>query len=76
MALAINEFVFEEMIYADDLNGFKIVPSSCSVGCAVESIDNIHEELHRCGSANEVTVDAAKESKHVLSRTEPYGLDF
>ena len=32
---AINEFMFEEMVYADDLNAFKVVPSSTSEESAI-----------------------------------------
>ena len=33
-------------------------------------------KLHRWGEANSVTFDPSKESKHVLSRTDPAGGDF
>ena len=39
-------------------------------------LDKVQHELHTWGLANQVTFDAGKESRHVLSRTEPYGDDF
>jgi hypothetical protein len=73
---AINEFFYEEAVFADDLNAFKIVPSTTTLANAMASIDLVQQELHKWGAANQVTFDPAKESKHVLSRVEPYGEDF
>ena len=39
-------------------------------------MENVQQELHRWGAANQVSFDADKESKHVLSRSEPFGADF
>ena len=73
---AINEFFYEEMVFADDLNAFKVVPSRTTLTNALASIDLVQQELHKWGDANQVTFDPAKESKHVLSRSEPFGEDF
>ena len=75
-AKAIQEFLFEEVIYADDLNAFKILPSSTPNDAALKAIDNVQNELHQWGAANQVCFDANKESKHVLSLTDPFGPDF
>ena len=75
-ASAINEVMFEEVVYADDLNAYKVVPDTCSVEFALESIDRVQKELHKWGDANQVTFDSSKESKHILSRTDPHGEDF
>ena len=73
---AIREFFYEEMVYADDLNAYKVVPASTSMESAMKSLDNVQQELHRWGAANQVTFDPSKESRHVLSRSEPFGDDF
>ena len=75
-ASAINEIMFEEVVYADDLNAYKIVPSTTSAVSCMEVIDKVQVELHRWGYANQVTFDASKESKHVLSRSDAFGPDF
>ena len=75
-AAAINEFFYEEVIYADDLNAYKVVPSTTTAENAMMSIDKVQDELHHWGAANQVTFDSSKESKHILSRTCPHGDDF
>jgi hypothetical protein len=75
-AASIKEWMYEEIIFADDLNAYKIVPSSTTVDKAMESLGNVQKELHRWGAAKQVTFDSGKESNHVLSRTEPHGEDF
>jgi hypothetical protein len=73
---AINELFYEEVIFADELNAFKVVPNSITSANALASIDLVQQELHTWGAANQVTFDPAKESKHVLSLSEPFGDDF
>jgi hypothetical protein len=73
---ASNEFLDEEIVYADDLNAFKIVPSSTTLESAQGSMDLVQHELHKWGAANQVIFDSAKESKHFLFRSEPFGEDF
>ena len=75
-AKAIQEFFFEEIVYADDLNAFRIFPSTMTNDKIMKTIGNVQEELHSWGAANQVTFDAKKESKHILSRTDPEGSDF
>ena len=75
-ARAINEFFYEEVIFADDLNAYKVVPSTTNVDTAMKSMNCVQAELHKWGRANQVTFDPGKESKHILSRTEPHGEDF
>jgi hypothetical protein len=75
-AAAVNEFLYEEVIFADDLNAYKVVPSTIAHDKAMESTTKVQEELHKWGLANQVTFDATKESKHILSRTDPWGQNF
>ena len=39
-------------------------------------MDKCEEELHKWVEANQVSFDPAKESKHILSLTEPDGTSF
>ena len=70
---AIREYMFEEIVYADDLNAYKELPGTTENDKALLAIDRVQEELHRWGMANQVEFDPTKESKHVLSRTDPCG---
>ena len=63
-------------MYADDLNAYKIVSGSTSKKMAVVSVGKVQEELHTWGVANQVIFDPNQESKHILSRTMPFGEDF
>jgi hypothetical protein len=73
---AIKEYFFTEVVYADDLNTYKIYESADSNETTKESIDWCQSELHRWGQANQVSFDAGKESKHILSLTEAEGEHF
>ena len=73
---AIREFLFEEVIFADDLNAFRIIPGTTPNETAMEAIDKVQQELHKWGEANQVSFDASKESKHILYKTESLGADF
>ena len=42
----------------------------------LKAVDNVQQELHKWGDANQVSFDAKKASRHILSRTEPLGPDF
>jgi hypothetical protein len=42
----------------------------------MKSLDLVQNELHQWGHANQVAFDSGKESKHVLSRTDPHGSEF
>ena len=42
----------------------------------MRSLDNCQQELHKWGVANQVCFDAAKESQHVISISEPSGNNF
>ena len=49
--------MFFEVVFADDLNDYKIVPSSTDVVQAVQAIDRVQTELHKWGAANRVSFD-------------------
>ena len=75
-AEAIKEYMFEEIIYADDLNAYKEFTGETTNENALHAVDKVQEELHSWGKANQVVFDPSKESKHVLSRTDPFGSNF
>ena len=70
---ALNEWFFEEAVYADDLNAYRVfMPevSNATIGTTIKSCQNA---LHAWGKANQVVFDATKESNHILSLSEPAG---
>ena len=75
-ASVLKALSFSETVYADDLNAFKAFLSSVSNDVIFSEINAAQHELHRWGQANQVSFDAGKESKHILSRTQPAGPDF
>ena len=73
---AINERFFTEVVYADDLNAFRVFGHDVDESTVMKSIDGCQTELHTWGRANQVAFDPAKESKHILSLTHPVGNAF
>ena len=73
---AINECFYKEVVFADDLNAYRIYPSASRNSAIKESLNNVQRELHKWGDANQVAFDAAKESQHVLSTSDPEGSSF
>ncbi len=45
-AKAIKECMYEEVIYADDLNAYKLVPSTTQSNNALLSLSEVQEQLH------------------------------
>ena len=74
--LAINECVFEEVVYAYDLNAYSIFPSDTDNDIIKTCMCDCQQELHKWGLANQVAFDAGKESQHVLSVSDPFGDSF
>ena len=73
---AIREYFFEEVVYADDLNAFRMFHSGTSNNDILGAVDKCQDELRAWGKANQVSFDPAKESKHVMSRRDPCGDNF
>ena len=59
---------FEECIYADDLNAFRIFDRTASAETILGEIECCQVELHSWGKGNSILFDASKESKHILHR--------
>jgi hypothetical protein len=73
---AIHEYFFQEVVYADDLNAYRIFPPDTGNDSIKTCIHNCQQELHKWGLANQVAFDAGKESQHVISVSDPSGNSF
>ena len=65
--LAIQQYQYTEIVYADDLNAYRVFGSTVPNCSDNVSMDSCQAELHKWGDANQVAFDASKENKHVLS---------
>ena len=65
---AIHEAGFVEIVYADDLNGFREFEHS-----VMSEAKKCQTELHKWSKANQVSFDPAKESVHIVSHAQPHG---
>jgi hypothetical protein len=74
--LAINEYFFTEVVYADDLNAFRIFGKGAKTESIQRSMKHCQHELHTWGNANQVIFDASKESQHILCLSRPVGDTF
>ncbi len=73
---AIEETGHEEIVYADDLNAWKVYGANVANGEVMAESAMCQANLHEWGGANRVSFDPSKESKHVLSFTQPAGGNF
>jgi hypothetical protein len=67
---------YEENVYADDLNAYRIFPATTANNQILESLRLSQTELHGWGKANQIEFEAGKESMHILSSSEGYGKKF
>ena len=73
---SINECLYTEAVYADDLNAYREFSANTSNADIETSLNGCQKELHSWGAANQVEFDAGKESQHILSLSEPSGTGF
>jgi hypothetical protein len=74
---AIKEMHYEENVFADDLNAYRIFPETRPNEKILESLKACQRELHSWGEANQVQFDAGKEGLQILSLNgDAYGEDF
>jgi len=73
---AVNQHGFQEVVYADDFNSFKLFPRSASNYTISAELRQCQSSLHRWGRANQVTFDAGKEHLCIISTTDPQGDPF
>ena len=64
------------MAFADDLNAYRIFGAKIENSTIEKNLKTCQQELHRWGAANQVAFDAAKESHHILSPSDPMGSGF
>ena len=55
---AINECFYNEIVFADDSNAYRIYPSAAQNDAMKRSLNNCQRELHKWGDANQVVFDA------------------
>ena len=67
---------FQEIIFADDLNAWKKFTAGSSHADMLAGMKTCQGELHRWGSANQVSFDRDEEGMFILSRTKPHGASF
>jgi hypothetical protein len=67
---AIREYLFSEIVYADDLNSYRVFAGTTSNEVIHSCMGKCQSELHSWGRANQVTFDPGKESKHILASTD------
>jgi hypothetical protein len=73
---AINNWLFEEIVYAEDLNAYRLFSSSTDTAMIETCTRSCQTELHAWGRANQVVFDPAKESRHILSLSDSVGQTF
>ncbi len=67
---------FLEIIFADDLNAWKQFDAGTAQKTMMAAMEKCQVELHKWGSANQVSFDKDKEGMFVLSRKHPHGENF
>eukprot|EP00969_Alexandrium_andersonii_P217566 9610548-Alexandrium_andersonii.AAC.1 len=58
---------FSELIFADNLNAFRVLERDCSDTTSFGLIRHCQQQLHAWGAANRATFDVGKDSAHILS---------
>ena len=71
--MATRSVHFEEVVFADDLNAWRVLPAATTHEEAYSELRACQTSLHAWGRANRVTFDAGKEHFHLLSRIRPSG---
>ena len=64
---------FQDLFFADDLNCWKTFSAKTSNSELLDAAGKCQEEVHTWGTGNRVLFDTGKESRHVLSHTNPEG---
>jgi hypothetical protein len=73
---ALHEFFFTEVVFADDLNGYRVFPGTTSKDSIIKSLTACQKEVHSWGDANQVAFEPTKESFHIVADEESYGGQF
>ena len=67
---------FDSIVYAADLNVYKSFANDTSNESIFTELNNMQSHLHSWDSANFISIDGIKESKHITSRRSSSGSDF
>ena len=67
---------FQSTFFADDLSCYKVYDGTLQNEALTEELGDCQSTLHSWGEANQVVFDAAKETFHVLHRTDAWGDSF
>ena len=73
---AIVEAAFNDIIFADDLNAYRVYDKKTRNSTMTRHAKNSQGNLHAWGAANQVTFDSRKESMSITSRHAPGGPNF
>ena len=74
--IAVDSHNFEEVVYADDFNCFRLFDRGVPNFILLEEARHCQKSLHAWGHANQVCFDPGKEHIGILSMTEPVGDNF
>ena len=66
-ATLLNLIGFMEIVFAYEFNCFNDFGLNEANATLHAEMDQCQRELHKCGKANQVSFDPAKESKHILA---------
>ena len=64
--IPIRKSGFEEIVFADDLNAFKIISKSMRQSVALSKAVRCQEELHKWEAANRTSSDPTKETHSII----------
>ena len=73
---AIIEAFFQDIVFADDLNAYRIYEETTPNTTLWRHAEQCQTNLHKWGTANQVSFDANKESFNIISRYVPEGPGF
>ena len=73
---AVRALEFTDVVFADDFNAWKKFSRGTSLIEMLGACEECQSSLHAWGRANAVKFDPAKESFHILHRTQGYGDEF
>ena len=72
-AISIRAAEYNDIVYADDLNAYKVFPADTSNEDILNSNGACQESLHAWGTKNRVSFDPGKESSHVICQHDAVG---
>ena len=74
--LAVNKHLFDEVVFADDLNCYRKYHFDASDRRINKDLKSCQSDVHDWGRAHQVEFELSKESLHILCRKHPRGDAF